>query len=445
MPMQAGDSSMHARHANMCALIAAAAFLAVAPFSSPRNAGAQTIAITGGRVFPVNGAPIDNGTVVIRDGKIVAVGANVAVPPNAQRIDASGRWVTPGFFDAASVLTLQEIAQVADTRDFRARGRDAVAASFRPWLGLDPTSQYVVPSRNEGVTNVAIVPQGNLVSGQVAVLDLVDGSASDMLRRAPVAMLAEVGDVGAANAGARGELLDRLREVLLDARTYATRRAEYERAQTRPFAASRADLEALVPVTQGRLPLMVAADKASDIQTALDIAAELKLRLIILGGAEAWRVANRLAAQKVPVLVGAMNNIPLTFSTLGSTQENAALLARAGVPVALFGNAGGGDEEAFNVRNIRFEAGNAVAYGMTWNDALRAVTLTPAEIFGVADRIGTLEAGRDANVVIWSADPFEFATRAEHVFVRGVERRELSRQDLLMRRYRTMPPQYRQP
>ena len=406
---------------------------------------AQTIAITGGRVFPVSGPPIDNATVLIRDGKIAAVGTNVVIPAGAQRIDAAGRWVTPGLFDAASELTLQEIGAVADTRDFRAKGREAIAASFRPWLGLDPFSQYVVPSRNEGVTNVAIIPQGNLISGQVAVLDLVDGSASDMLHRAPVAMLAELGDAGQANAGARGEVIDRLREILLDARTYAQRRSEFERAQTRPFAASRADLEALVPVMSGRLPLMIAADKASDIQSALDLARDLNLKLIIAGGAEAWRVASRLAAQKVPVLTGAMNNIPLSFSTLASAQENAGVLAKAGVSVAIIGNAGGGDEEAFNVRNIRYEAGNAVAYGMSWNDALRAVTLTPAELFGVADRIGTLAEGRDANVVVWSGDPFEFSTRAEHVFVRGVEHRELSRQDQLMRRYRNMPPDYRRP
>jgi len=419
--------------------------VALAAVAFPIAMRAQTIAITGGRVFPVSGPPIDNGTVVISNGKITAVGANVAIPAGAQRIDATGRWVTPGLFDAASELTLQEIGQVADTRDFRAKGREAVAAAFRPWLGLDPSSQYVVPSRNEGVTNVAIIPQGNLISGQVAVLDLVDGTASDMIHRAPVAMLAEVGDAAQANAGARGELIDRLREILLDARSYAQRRTDYERAQTRSFAASRADLEALVPVVAGRLPLMIAADKASDITSALDLARELNLKLVIAGGAEAWRVAPRLAAQKVPVLTGAMNNIPLSFSTLGSSQENAAVLAKAGVSVAIIGNAGGGDEEAFNVRNIRFEAGNAVAYGMPWNDALRAVTLAPAELFGVADRIGTLEAGRDANVVVWSADPFEFSTRAEHVFVRGVERRELSRQDLLMRRYRNVPPQYRRP
>lgn len=423
-------------------VVMAALALSVLP---PAAAHAQTVAIVGARVFPVTGAPIENATVLIRDGKIAAVGANVAVPADARRIDASGKWVTPGLFDAATLLTLQEIAAVGPTRDYTSNGHEHVAAAFRPWLGINPQSQYVVPSRNEGVTTVAIVPQGNLIAGQAAVLDLVDGTSADMLRRAPVAMVAQIGSAQAAGTASRGELIERLREVLADARAYARRRQDYERAQTRDFAARRLDLEALVPVMEGRLPMMIAADKASDILAALDLAREYRLGLIIEGGAEAWQVADRLAAQKVPVIAGAMNNIPYGFADLGSRQENAGLLARAGVQVAMFGNAGGGDEEAFNVRNIRYEAGNAVAYGMTWNDALRAVTLTPAEIFGVADRTGSLQVGRDANVVVWSGDPFEFSTRAEHVFVRGVERIEPSRQDMLMRRYRNLPPAYTAP
>jgi len=149
-------------------------------------------------------------------------------------------------------------------------------------------------------------------------------------------------------------------------------------------------------------------------------------------------VADKLAAAKVPVLTGAMNNIPQSFNALGSRQENAALLRKAGVTVALIGN-GGGDEELFNVRNLRYEAGNAVAYGMSWDDALRAVTLSPAEAFGVADRVGALAPGLEANVVIWSGDPFEFATAAVHVLVRGREFTAPSRQDLLIQRYRMLP------
>jgi imidazolonepropionase-like amidohydrolase len=266
-----------------------------------------------------------------------------------------------------------------------------------------------------------------------------------MLLRSPVGMLATLGPGRGPNGGSRAETLMKLRQVLDDARVYRTRRADFERAQTRPFAASRLDLEALIPVLDGKVPIIINADKASDIEAAIKLANEFKLKLIIGGGAEAWEVAPKLAAAKVPVLTGAMNNIPESFSSLGQRQENAGLLARAGVAVALIGNAGGGDEEAFNVRNVRYEAGNAVSYGMEWNAALRAVTLTPAEIFGVADRVGSLQAGRMADVVIWSGDPFEFATQPEKVFVRGVQVVTPSRQDLLEQRYKTLPPSYKTP
>jgi imidazolonepropionase-like amidohydrolase len=139
-----------------------------------------------------------------------------------------------------------------------------------------------------------------------------------------------------------------------------------------------------------------------------------------------------------------MQNIPGGFTTLGMRQENAGLLRGAGVSVALIGN-GPGDPETFNVRNLRQEAGNAVAYGMTWDDALRAVTLTPAELFGLAERMGTLQAGRTANVVVWSGDPFELSSVAERVFIRGREMERDSRQDMLVRRYRRLPPDYRAP
>src|SRR5262249_48529385 len=159
-------------------------------------------------------------------------------------------------------------------------------------------------------------------------------------------------------------------------------------------------------------PLVIQANRASDIEMALQIANEYKLKLVVTGGAEAWMVASRLAAAKVPVLLGAMNNIPSSFNALNARQENAGQVRAAGATVALIGNGGGGDEEAFNVRNIRQEAGNAVAYGLPWAEALRAVTLSPAEMFGVADRIGSLQPGHEANVVVWSGDPFELSTFA---------------------------------
>jgi imidazolonepropionase-like amidohydrolase len=415
----------------LCATLVAAA-----------GANAQTVAITGGTVYPVSGAPIQNGTVLIRDGKIVAVGADVAVPANAQRVDATGKIVTPGLIDALTQLGLVEIGGEPSTRDANARGTDGVAAAFRSWDGLNSESVLWTPARNEGVTTVVVAPAGGLIGGQAAIVDLVNGTSAQMVRRAPVAMVAQVNNPRGAQTGARGELIGKLRTLLEDVKFYQTHRADYDRSAARSLTATRADLEALIPVVEGRLPLAIDADRVDDIHGALRLAKEFNLKIIIVGGAEAWLAANDLAAAHVPVIAGAMNNIPASFATLNQRQENVGILSKAGVAVAIIGNNGDGDEELFNVRNVKYEAGNAVAYGMTHDAALRAITLTPAELFGVADHIGSLQAGRDANVVVWSGDPFEFSTRAEHVFIHGQEVTSPSRQDMLTQRYKTLPPNY---
>lgn len=419
--------------------------LTAALFAIAASANSQTVAIVGGKVYPVSGAPIENGTVVIINGRITAVGTNVAVPAGAQRIDATGKIVTPGFVNSSTQLGVQEIAAVNDTRDATATGKDNIAAAFTVWEGLNPNSVLLAPARKEGITSFVIIPTGGLIAGQAALADVVPGTTSDMIIRAPVAMVAEVGDPQSAGLGSRGELIVKLREVLEDAKYFQTHRDAFDRAQTRPFAASRLDLEALIPVIEGRLPLLITVDRESDIDAAMRLARDYNVKLMIGGGAEGWMMADKLAAARIPVLTGAMNNIPAGFAALGQRQENAALLRKAGVSVALIGNAGGGDEEAFNVRNLKQEAGNAVSYGMTWDDALRAVTLTPAEIFGVADRVGSLQAGREGNVVVWSGDPFEFTSHAEHVFVRGREYNEKTRQDLLIERYRNLPGTHNEP
>ena|SRR5689334_1074339 len=418
---------------------------AVALLVGSAGASAQTVAIVGGKVYPVSGPPIENGTVVITNGRITAVGTNVPVPAGAQRIDATGKTVTPGFVNSSTQLGVQEIGFGGPPVDASARGKDNIAAAFTVWEGLNPNSVLLAPARKEGITSFVIIPTGGLIAGQAALVDVVPGTTSDMIIRAPVAMVAEIGDAQQAGLGSRGELIVKLREVLDDAKYFQTHRDAFDRAQTRPFAASRLDLQALIPVIEGRLPLLLTVDRESDIDAAMRLAREYNVKLMVGGGAEAWMMADRLAAARIPVLTGAMNNIPAGFAALGQRQENPGLLSKAGVPVALIGNAGGGDEEAFNVRNLKQEAGNAVSYGMAWENALRAVTLTPAEIFGVADRVGSLQVGREGNVVVWSGDPFEFTTRAEHVFVRGREYNEKTRQDLLIERYRNLPGTHNQP
>ncbi|MBM3885518.1 MAG: amidohydrolase family protein [Gemmatimonadetes bacterium] len=413
----------------------------------PAFAGAQVVAITGGTVYPVSGPRIENGTVLIRDGKIAAVGANVAIPDGALRVDARGKWVTPGLIHALTSLGLGEGGSPEFSggySDGRARGTDGIAATFDAWRGLNPANTFIAPNRQEGVTSVGVIGGGGMIGGRTALIDLVEAtSATAMLRKAPTAMLGGFGSPSA-GTGARDEYWDKWRRLLDDVKAYQLRRAAYESGSTRTFETTQANLEALIPVVTGQLPLMLDVDRASDILAALDFAKQYNLKVWLANASEGWMVAKEIAAAKVPVFVGAMSDIPTSFDALGQRRENAAVLRAAGVTVVLvgIGTSGGGD---FNVRNIRQEAGNAVAYGLSWDEALRAVTLTPAEVMGVAGSVGSLQVGRDANLVVWSGDPFEFSTRAEQVFVQGRTFETRSRQQQLTERYLTLPPSYRRP
>jgi len=257
-----------------------------------------------------------------------------------------------------------------------------------------------------------------------------------MLVKSPAGVVLDDSETGKDYAGgSRAALAERVRRVFRDALEFERRRADFNRAQIRPLSASAADLEALLPVLHGQEPLIAYANRRSDIATALRLAREFKLKLVLAGAQEAWQIAGEIARAGVPALVEPLDNIP-SYDALGVRYENAALLANAGVKVALM------ETDSHNSRNLRQEAGNAVAYGMAWEQALRAVTLSPAEIFGVADRYGSLEPGKVANVVVWSGDPFEFTTGVEHVLIRGKEVSLKSRQTELLERYRKLPPAY---
>jgi imidazolonepropionase-like amidohydrolase len=396
---------------------------------------AQTIAITGGTVYPVSGPKIENATVVIQAGRITAVGANVTIPADATRIDARGKWITPGLFDGGGQIGLTEISAVTSMNEGQVQGND-VAASFNVAEGLNPASTLIGVTRIEGITTTLAAPGGGLIHGQAVVIDLDGATIEAMLVNRSAAMVADLSEGSkGSGGGSRAGVAARLRRVFNDALEYSRRRADYSRAQMQQLAAPAADLDALLPVLRGQLPLVAIANRRSDIETALRLAREFRLRLVLAGAQEGWMVAAQIAAANVPVLVQPLDNIP-SFDGLGVRYENAALLARAGVKVVLL------ETDTHNSRNLRQQAGNAVAYGMTWEQALRAVTLSPAEVFGVADRYGSLEAGKVANIVVWSGDPFEFTTAVEHVFIRGTEIPLRSRQTELLERYRSLPPKY---
>ena len=403
----------------------------------------ETIAITGGTIYPVSGPKLANATIILSDGVITALGTNIAIPANARRIDATGKWITPGLVAPVTSLGTVEVGAVRDTRDASARGANNIAASFRVWDAFNPHSVSLPVARQDGgVTTVGVMPSGGMVAGLGAVFDLREGATADaMLRKAPAAMVATLDNANAAGVGSRSEALAKMRTLLRDAREFNLARARYDAAAMRELSATRADLEAMQLVLKGTIPLVIAADRASEILNVIALGKEFGIRVVLVGAAEAWSVASQLAAAKVPVMTGAENNIPTSFSELGQRQENLALLRAAGVSVAIVGNGAGG-EDGFNVRNLRYEAGNAVAYGMNWDEALRAITLAPAEILGVSDRVGSLAVGKAANVVIWSGDPFEYATQPERVFVAGKDTHVMTRQDQLTARYRNLPVKY---
>jgi imidazolonepropionase-like amidohydrolase len=392
------------------------------------------IAITNARILPVSGAAIERGTVLIRGDRIEAVGANVTVPAGARIIDAAGKIVTPGWLDAGVQMGIVEIPSSAEGTDDEATTDTRVSSAFTVIDSFNGNSTVIPVTRVEGITRTLVTPAstGNVFVGQAAVMDLTGDQVPGAVTKAPAAMVALMGESGAAVAGgSRATTILRMREMLEDARDYAANRTAFNSAQRREYARTRLDLEALQPVLKGQEPLAVLANRASDLLAAVRLSKEFNIRLVLMGGAEAWMVADQLSAAHVPVVVKALTDIP-GFDSLGATLENPARLSKAGVTLAL------ATFDTQNSRNLRQEAGNAIAYGMSREAALEAVTLTPAKVWGVADRVGSLEVGKDADVVVWSGDPFELTTGPEHVFIKGREMPPDTRQTELLKRYRTI-------
>ncbi|MEX0690605.1 MAG: amidohydrolase family protein [Gemmatimonadales bacterium] len=396
---------------------------------------AQVIAITGGTIHTAAGEPIRNGTIIILDGRITAVGTEVAIPAGARRIDATGKWITPGFFVLGTQIGLVEIGSVPGTRDGSFGGSD-VSASFNPLEGVNPASQLIPIARMAGVTTTMVMPGGGLIAGQSVVLDLLGDHTEAMLVRSPAGLVFQLGEASqGAGGGSRAGVMARLRQLFRDAREYDRRRQDFRRDEMQALAAGPDDLEALLPVLRREQPAWVRASRRADIENALRLAQEFQLNLILVGGEEAWQVADRLATAGVTVVLDPMVDIP-SYDAPSPRLDNAALLHRAGVTIVL------SNFDTHNARNIRQAAGSAVAYGMPWDAALRAITVNAAMAAGVGDRYGTIEVGRVANVVIWSGDPLDFAAGTDAVFIRGREVPADSRQRELFERYRTLPPRY---
>ena len=429
------------------------------------------MAITNAKILTAGPAgEIASGTVVFKDGKITAVGANVAAPAGARVIDAHGGVVAPGFFATGSLLGATEVGSLGNDLSVN---NPEIGASFDIQYGLNPGSVQFPVARLGGLTSAVVLPipagrrggdsdeedddasaytagpggEGSkshgLFAGQGAVITLNVGDA--ILTKAKVAMVAPFGSGGAAIAGgARGAEFVALKEAFADVRDYMKNRAAYDRAAYRDLGLSKGDLEALIPVVEGRMPLVANVSRASDIRQVLAFAREEHIKLILNGGQEAWMVAGEIAKAGVPVLLNPLDDRPESYEELAATMDNAGRLAAAGVTVALEATGGSARE-----REMRYGAGNAVSHGMAYDAALKAITINPAKIFGVADRTGSLEPGKDADLVIWTGDPFEPLSQPTAVFIHGQAQPMTSRQTELRDRYkdlnRALPPGYSHP
>jgi imidazolonepropionase-like amidohydrolase len=391
------------------------ALLALACF--PALSGADTTAIVGGRVHTVADAGvIEQGTVLIRSGRIVAVGRDVTVPPDATIVDARGAWVTAGIFNAYTHLGLVEVEGVPSTIDNEAPNVPD-GAVFDVHRGVNPDSTLLAIARSRGVTRAATFPMTtrSMVSGKGALIQL--GGDGQPVFKPQALLYVELGAAGAAlGGGARGAAFDRLSAMLAD---------------TGPAS--------LNGVRSGELPIVVHVERASDILNALALRQQHpRLRVVLLGANEGWKVAEQIASARVPVILDSFANLPLDFETMGATQENAARLVRAGVMIAIAPLYRFHAAMPHNAGLVTQYAGNAVAHGLPWEQALEAITINPARIFGVAAHLGSLEPGKVADVVVWSGDPLDLAARPVALFVAGARTSLESRQTLLRDRYKDL-------
>ncbi len=396
-------------------------------------AHADSLFIQNGAVHAMDGKGVQSGShVLVRDGRIVAVGPDIKPDADSRIIDAKGRPVTPGLMNAHTGLGTVEIELEESTAD-NATPDLGFGASFDLADIINPDSVLIPYNRMMGLTRAVVTPGvGHGVFGGQSTLIQLAGD-QPVLRR-QVAVIANYGAIanGAAE-GSRAAVLLAMRTAFDDAIDYRNNKAAFQRGERRDYSLPYRDLEALLPVLDGKLPLIVAVERAQDIRTVLNVGRDYKLRLILLGASEGHRVAKEIAAAKAAVILAPMENLPGSFDTLASSLNNAALLHKAGVTLAFTSNAG--DSPSHNAHLARQGAGNAVANGLPAEAALAALTRNPAELFGIGDRYGRVAAGFDADLVVWSGDPLEVTSYPDHVIVAGSEYPLVSRQTRLRDRY----------
>lgn len=392
----------------------------------------ETVAVTGAKAWTMSGDdPIENATIIVKDQRIASVTPSGAVPAGARVIAANGQVVTPALMSARTQIGLSE-GGGADADGSVAAG--PLGAAFDISYAIDANAQTVQQARADGVARAMVFPGGSggaPFSGRGALVRLIPNG--NIVEQPRAAMFAVIGaNSGSAVGGSRAAAWQLLRNALDEATLYQkTPRAGGPRDQL----LNHLDAAALGAVLSGAIPLAIEADRESDIRQAIELARDYPLRVVLLGGAEAWRTASQLAAAHIPVILDPMDDLPTSYDRIGARPDNAALLAQAGVTLA-FSVSGQGIYLSYNAGpSMREGAGIAVSHGLPYRAALQAITLGAARIWGLESHSGALAAGRDADLVIWDGDPLEPATAPVLVMIAGREISLITRQMLLRERY----------
>jgi imidazolonepropionase-like amidohydrolase len=408
----------------------------------------DTYAIRGARIVTVTGPVIESGTVVISNGKIAAVGANVPIPTGAKVINAQGLSVYPGMIDGGTTLGLTEIGSVAGSVDTAEIGDNN--ANIRVDVAIHPATSHVGVTRVNGITTVLTAPRGGLIAGQSALINLDGWVPRDMVLRSPVAMhINWPGGGGGGGFGFFGQgqsrsvtevrreqerQIDGLKKILRDAKAYADAKEARAKDPSLPRLETDLKKEALIPVVRGQMPVVVHANAERDIKAIIAFADEMKVKTILAGGVEAWRVADQLKAKNIPVIVGPVLRMPSRQDDGYDRQfANAGLLAKAGVKIAFQ------TQDSAHVRELPYHVGMAAAFGLPKEEALKSVTIHPAEIFGVSNLVGSIEKGKVANLIVTDGDPLEILTQVKHLFINGRQIPLTSRHTELYEKYKARP------
>ena len=426
----------------LCAALTAQQKQAPKPQQQPAQA---PIVIRGGKVMTVSHGTINNGVVVMENGKITAVGAagSVAIPRNARVIDATNLTVYPGMIDSFSHLGLTEISAVDSTNDL-AEPSDEIMPHMRVADAFHAESELIPVTRINGVTNAIIAPDvDDTLPGQMSYAQLDGRDADDMLKIKDIALqLNFTGDQRRNKSGfqnwkypaTRMGLAAQLRQAFIDAQDYATKWADYEKKKgseksddDKKAGPPKRDLklEALVPYVQGKKPILLTAVEPSDVVVALRLAHEFNLKVILCGLQYSQRLFDQVAATKYPVIIGSIYDLPKSNERYDQQYSAPAELAKRGVKVAF------ASYDSHNSRNLPYAAGYAVAFGLPYDEAMKAVTLNAAEIWGIADQYGSLDVGKVANVVVANGDPLDVKTDVKQVFIAGREVPMVSKQTQL--------------